>query len=120
VPIDYSAKGGVIAGDLRYLVAYESCKDGEPSSYGDAPHVWRHMATLWADLTQLEGSELMRAHEVHAQAKVQIVIHHHPGVTFAGRFVFEGEHYYPASINSDPLKRKMTCICYVRPLEKNA
>ena len=99
------------------MSATTSWPKARPSPYGDSAQVWSRLASLWADVEELEGAELMRAHEVHEQAKVRITIRYNPAVTSAGRFVFEGQNYYPASVIPDSLKRKMTCICYVRPNE---
>jgi SPP1 family predicted phage head-tail adaptor len=115
--IDYSPKGGIVSGELRFRVAYESLSQGAPSAYGDSADVPSAPMNLWADFEFLEGAELMRAHEVHEQAKVRIKIRYNPAVNSAGRFVYEGQNYYPASVIPDPLKRRMVCICYVRPQE---
>lgn len=116
--LDYRAEGGAMAGDLRMRVGYDVVTQGIPSSYGDSAQVWSRLASLWAEVVVLEGQELMRAKEVHAEARVRITIRYNPAVTTAGRFVYEGQNYYPVSVVADPLKRKMTCLCYVH-LQEN-
>ena len=38
-------------------------------------------------------------------------------VTAAGRFVWDNQFCYPVSIVADCLKRRMECLCYLRPQE---
>lgn len=118
MPNDYSAKGGVLAGDLHHRVGYDILAQGPASPYGDSAQVWSRLASLWADVDFLEGSELLEAKQIHEQAKVRITIRFNPAVTSDGRFVYKGQNYYPASVLPDSLNRKMVCTCYVRPSEK--
>ncbi len=117
MPIDYSAKGGVMAGDMPMRVGYEAVAQGTPSALGDAAQIWSQLASLWAEVVVLEGQELLKAKQVHAEAKVRITIRFNPAVDSSGRFNYGGNYYYPASVVPDPLKRKMVCICYERPGE---
>ena len=117
MPNDYSAKGGVLAGDLHHRVGYDVLAQGVPSPYGDSAQVWSRLASLWADVEFLEGDELLAAKQIHEQAKVRITIRYNAVVTAAGRFVYKGQNYYPASVLPDSLDRKMVCTCYVRPKE---
>jgi SPP1 family predicted phage head-tail adaptor len=107
----------VLAGDLHHRVGYDILALGPASEYGDSAQVWSHLASLWADVEFLSGNELLKAKQIHEQAKVRITIRYNPAVTSAGRFTFEGSNYYPADVLPDSLKRKMVCTCYVRPNE---
>jgi len=115
--IDYSAKGGVLAGDLRMRVAYQALSQGTAGPYGDAVQVWGTPLNLWAEVTSLEGRELLAAKEIHADVIAKIVVRYNAAITTLGRFVYQNQNYYPASVNADPLKRRMTCLCHLRPNE---
>ena len=118
VPIDYCAQGGVIAGDLRERLAYQTVSEGTPSQYGDSAQIWNTLSSLWAEVTILSGRELLAAKEIHAEAQLRVVIRYNAAVDSSGRFYWNGNYVYPASIVPDPLQRKMTCICYMRPGEQ--
>jgi SPP1 family predicted phage head-tail adaptor len=116
--IDYSAQGGVDAGDLRMRVLYQTLGEGEPSPYGDSAQVWTNAGRLAALVEELEGNELLKARQMHEQAKVRVTIRYNSAVNTAGRFVYQGQNYYLASAVPDPLKRKMVCTCYLQKNEQ--
>ena len=115
--IDYSVSGGVEAGELRMRVGFQTLTEGQSSPYGDSAPDWGEPAYLWAKVELLEGSKLLRAKQIHPEVKAEITFRYNAAVTADGRFVYEGQNYYPVAVIPDPLKRKMVCPCELRPQE---
>jgi SPP1 family predicted phage head-tail adaptor len=115
--LNYSASGGVLAGDLRMRIGYDVLTEGTPTEYGDAPNVWSRALNVWGKVEELEGEELFRAKQIHAEVKAKVTVRYNASITSAGRFVWQNQYYYPIDVIPDPLKRRMACRCYIRPQE---
>ena len=105
------------AGRLRHHLAIQVATRGAADEFGGSAEVWVTIAAdVPADITVLDGFELWRARQVHAETSVQVVMRYDSRIDTKIRFVLDGSRYlYPLNCIPDPLSQWMTCLCKERP-----
>jgi len=99
------------AGKMRNRVTYQTRVLGVANDLGEQKVSWTNVATVWAEVISMNGTELFRAMQVHAEATIQITVRYDIRYSPAGRFLIGSREVYPLSVNGDPLNRFQTCLC---------
>ncbi len=77
----------VKAATLRHRVSLQSSADSADGG-GGAATVWSDVATLWASIEPLKGSERMSAQQLESRLTHRVRLRHRSGVTTAMRLKF--------------------------------
>ena len=99
------------AGKMRNRVTYQTRVLGAPNELGEQKAIWSNVATVYAEVISMTGSELYRAKQIHAEATIQITVRYDSRYSPAGRFLIGAREIYPLSVNGDQLNRFQTCLC---------
>lgn len=103
-------------GALRHRVTLEQVTQ-TPDGGGGSTETWTAVASLWASIDPISGSESLIAERVAGAITHTIHIRHRSGVTPAMRFrlgtrIFE----ITAVIDPDERRRHLKCLCHERDL----
>ncbi len=84
------------AGDFRERATFERLSLSGNDGYGNVQTTWRHLLTVWADLLETPGREVLSAGGVDASATGTLRVRHSTAaadITAADRIVMRG-HYW--------------------------
>lgn len=99
------------AGRLQHRVTIERSTLGTADGYGAQAEAWVAVATVWAEVRMLTGSEGWKAKQVQPEATVQVLIRHWSDFTSADRFRFGDRYLYPLSVVPDIRNTELRCLC---------
>lgn len=102
------------AGDLRQQVTIQHFAAVSPqrSGSGQPEKAWADLATTWAAIEPLRGSEFFASDAVQSEVKVRIRIRHRDGITAAMRVSHGGLYYMIESvINVEARDRELHLMC---------
>lgn len=98
------------AGTLRYRVTIQRNAMDAANAYGEQIELWSDVATVWADVLPMTGSESWKAKQVQPEATVQVTMRLNSEVTTADRLLYAGRYLYPLSVTSDLTETRILCM----------
>jgi SPP1 family predicted phage head-tail adaptor len=100
------------AGKLRHRVTIQSVTEGAQDANGEPAETTATLATRWASIEPLGGSEQYRSHEVHPEVTHAVRMRYLAGVTPKMRIVFGSRTFEIESvIVADESNREIVCAC---------
>ena len=81
------------AGELRHRITIRKRGGGKDAFGQPLPNDWVDVASVWANIRHLNGSESIRAGAITSIVNASIRIRHRKDVTAAMRAVYAGENY---------------------------
>ena len=102
--------------DLRHRLTLEELQREEDEG-GGFTEIWVEMATLWADLRPVGGSESVEADRLAGRVTHEISLRYRPGVQPAMRFRKGARLFHIVTvINVEERNRWLKCLCEEREL----
>ena len=102
--------------DLRHRLTLEELQR-EADEGGGFTEIWVEMATLWADLRPVGGSESVEADRLAGRVTHEISLRYRPGVQPAMRFRKGARLFHIVTvINVEERNRWLKCLCEEREL----
>lgn len=92
-------------GKMHHRVAIQAKSGGD--DWGDVAEAWTTADTVWADLRQLSGAELVTAQQVDDKTTHAARIRHYPTLTTRHRLLHKTEIYHILGIVADAKLRWM-------------
>jgi len=99
------------AGKFRHRVVLQKPTAGSADSYGEQTDTWSRVATLWAEVRSLNGTERYRAATVCPEASVMVSLRYRSDVTPDKRFTYGTRTIHPLYVEHDPRHTETVCWC---------
>lgn len=102
---------GIKAGALRHRVTLQSAAE-TPDGGGGFTTAWSDVATVWAAIEPLKGTERLRAEQLENPVTHRVTIRHRAGVTAKMRVAFGARVFnIRAVINPEERNRRLELLC---------
>ena len=103
---------GVDIGGLQHRVTFQTLNPAL-DGFGQPTNVWTDTFTVWAQVADISGAELIKSMALSAEATTKIMIRYRPGITAAMRIVWLGTIF---NIKAPPMdtsgrKRVIELLC---------
>ncbi len=102
------------AGRMRHWVTIQRPGQSEPDQFGGTVETWSDVCKTPAEVLDLDGTELFRAKQVHAEGTVQVQLWYFSSLVPACRFLFGTRILNILHVCNDTANRQMQCLCKER------
>lgn len=99
------------AGNLRHRVTIQRLALATADAYGEQTEVWSDVATAWAEVRPLTGTEGWKAKQVQPEATSQVNMRYVSDLTSADRLAFGSVFLYPVSVTHDIRRTETRLLC---------
>lgn len=100
------------AGKLRFLIDIEQPTAGAADSYGASADTWSTLASEWASIEDLSGTEGVYAIQVHPEATLKVVIRYRDDVALNYRIKHGTRYLYIVALQRDSRESEyLTLMC---------
>lgn len=99
-------------GKLRHRLAFYKPVEGQPNEFNELVPGYQYDFSLWGEVNDLSGLELVRAQAKAAESAVRVTVRHRPGIT-VGHLIEHGERELEivAVLDTEGRDREMTLLC---------
>lgn len=98
-------------GDLRHRITLQELVTGQDEA-GQPVDMWQDVATVWASVEPLRGTEYWAAAQVQAERTVRIRIRYRPGIRPDMRVLYAGRVFNIQSIiDPEERHRELQLMC---------
>lgn len=104
----------VAAGRLTSRVTIQSRVLAVADAYGEQAETWSTVATVFAEVKTLDGTEAWKAMQTQPEATIQVTMRYTSEMTPDKRLLFGERYLYPLSVVPDIRNRELRIMCKER------